>query len=227
MMRLGTWEGRRLSIARDRYFWVGLSKDVEDKLRCCPRCIRAKAPHLPEKAPLVSIATTRPLELVCIDFLGLEVSKGGYQYVLVVTDHFTKYACAFPTRNQEAKTVAKVLMEEYIVHYGVPERIHSDQGGSFEGKVIKHLCAMLGVNKSRTTPYHPEGDGITERFNRTLISMLKTLDPIDKVNWKSHLAPLVHAYNSTRHELTGFSPFYLMFGRTPRLSMDVFQKSTI
>ena len=90
--------------------------------------------------------------------------------------------------------------------------------------MIKHLRAILGVVKLRTTPYRPEGDGITERFNRTLISMLKTLDPVDKCKWKDHVAPLVHAYNCTRHESTGFTPFYLMFGRTPRLSIDVFLK---
>lgn len=215
---------KTLSVARDRYFWVGLAQDVEDKIRHCPRCIRAKTPHLPERAPLTSIRTSRPLELVCMDFLSLETSTGGHQYVLVITDHFTKYACAFPTRNQEAKTVAKILVDNFIVHYGLPERIHSDQGGCFEGKVVKQLCSVLGISKSRTTPYHPEGDGLTERMNRTLISMLKTLDPIKKANWKDYVAPLVHAYNCTRHESTGQTPFFLMFGRTPRMPIDVFLK---
>ena len=87
-----------------------------------------------------------------------------------------------PTQNQEARTVAKALVERFIVHYGIPQRQHSDQGGSFEGKVIKHLRDFLGIVKSHTSPWHPEGDGIMERFNRTLISMLKTLDPIRKAN---------------------------------------------
>jgi transposase InsO family protein len=157
-----------------------------------------------------------------MDFMGLEESKGRFTNVLVITDHYTKYAVAVPTRNQEAKTVAKVLVEQFIVHYGIPERLHSDQGGSFEGKVIYHLCKILGISKSRTTPYHPMGDGITERMNRTLISMLKTLDPVKKQNWKDHVAPLVHAYNCCRHDSTGYTPFYLMFGRCPRLPIDIF-----
>jgi len=118
--------------------------------------------------------------------------------------------------------VAKILVEKFIVHYGIPERLHSDQGANFEGKVIGHLCKLLGMKKSRTTPYHPQGDGITERFNRTLLSMLSTLELPSKINWEEHVAPLVHAYNCTRHDSTGYTPFYLMFGRTARLPIDVF-----
>lgn len=213
---------KTLSVARERFFWVGLTKDIEQKVKSCKRCICAKSPNLPELAPLVNIETSRPLELVCLDFLSLETAVGGYDSILVVTDHFTRYACAYPTRNQEAKTVARILCEEYVVHYGIPERLHSDQGANFQGKVMTQLCKLLGINKSRTTPYHPPGNGMCERFNKTLISMLKTLDPRNKPRWKEHVASLVHAYNCTQHESTHYSPFYLMFGRTPRLAIDVF-----
>lgn len=213
---------KTMSVAQDRFFWIGLSRDIEDKVRKCKRCICAKSPHLPERAPMVSINTTRPMELVCIDFMSLESSRGGYENILVVTDHFTRYAFACPTRNQEAKTVAKILMDQYFVHYGIPERLHSDQAANFQGRVITHLCSMLGIEKSRTTTYHPQGNGTTERFNSTLISMLKTLDPSQKVNWKEYVGSLVHAYNCTRNDSTGYSPFYLMFGRTPRLPIDIF-----
>lgn len=213
---------KTLSVAQERFYWVGLTKDVETKIKTCHRCICAKSPNLPEKAPLTNIITARPMELVCMDFLSLETAVGGYNSILVVTDHFTRYACAFPTRNQEARTVAKVLMEEYFVHYGIPERLHSDQGANFQGRVISHLCKLLGIKKSRTTPYHPQGDGMTERFNKTLISMLKTLDPSQKPRWREHVASLVHAYNCCRHESTQHTPFYLMFGRQPRLAIDVF-----
>ena len=213
---------KTLSIAQERFFWIGLARSVEEKVRHCSTCLRSKAPYLPQYAPLCSIETTRPLELVCMDFLSLEESKGGYKYILVVTDHYTKYAIAYPTRNQEAKTVAKILVEHFIVHYGIPERCHSDRGGSFEGKIIHHLCSMLGVSKSKTSPYHAMGNGVIERYNRTLLSMLRTLDADQKLVWKEHLASLVHAYNCTRHESTGYSPFFLMFGRKPRLAVDIF-----
>jgi transposase InsO family protein len=92
-----------------------------------------------------------------MDFLGLETSKGGYQYILVITDHFTKYALAVPTKNTTARTTAEAFLNNFVVHYGFPKRIHSDQGANFEGKLIKELCELAGMTKSRTTPYHPQG----------------------------------------------------------------------
>ena len=97
------------------------------------------------------------MELLCIDLLSLERSKGGHEHILVVTNHFTSYAQAFPTRNQLAKTTAKILFENFVVHYGFRARIHSDEGRNFESNLIKELCSLAGVHKSRTTPYHPNG----------------------------------------------------------------------
>ena len=159
-------------------------------------------------AELVNITSSQPMALLCIDFLSLERSKGGHEHILVVTDHFTRYAQAFPTRNQLAKTTAKILFENFVVHYGFPARIHSDQGRNFESSLIKELCSLAGVHKSRTTPYHPMGNGMVERFNQTLLKMLGTLEDHQKQDWKSYVAPLVHAYNATRHDSTGFSPSF-------------------
>ena len=162
------------------------------------------------------------MELVCIDFLSLERSKGGHENILVITDHFTRYAQAFPTRNQLAKTTAKVLFDNFIVHYGFPARLHSAQGRNFESSVIRELCSLAGVEKSRTTPYHAMGNGMAERFNQTLLNMLGTLENHQKEDWKSFVAPLVHAYNATKHDSTGYSPYFLMFGRHPRLAIDAY-----
>ena len=214
-------QDRTLSLVRSRFFWPGFELDVQNKVRYCIQCIRRKTFPSPS-AELVNIQSTQPMELVCIDFLSLERSKGGYENILVITDHFTRYAQAFPTRNQLATTTAKVLFENFVVHYGFPARIHSDQGRNFESSVIKELCKLAGVDKSRTTPYHPMGNGMVERFNQTLLNMLGTLEEHQKSDWKSYVAPLVHSYNATRHDSTGFSPFFLMFGRHPRLAVDAY-----
>ncbi|KAK7881930.1 hypothetical protein WMY93_028104 [Mugilogobius chulae] len=196
-----------------------MAADVETKVRTCPRCVRRKA--LPEKAAqLVNIKTTRPFELLCMDYLTLEPDTSNTKDVLVLTDHFTKYAVAIPTANQKARTVAKCLWENFIVHYGIPERLHTDQGPDFESKLIKELCQISGIQKTRTTPYHPRGNPV-ERFNRTLLNMLGTLEQKQKATWKEYVRPMVHAYNCTRNEVTGFTPYELMFGRSPRLPVDI------
>ncbi|XP_061593076.1 uncharacterized protein LOC133457765 [Cololabis saira] len=210
---------RTLDLARDRFYWPKMSSTVEEKIRACDRCVRRKTP-VERAAPMVNIRTSRPLELVCMDFLSVEPDRSNTKDILVITDHFTKYALAIPTPNQKATTVAKCLWDHFIVHYGFPEKLHSDQGPDFESRTIKELCVMAGIKKTRTTPYHPKGNPV-ERFNRTLLQMLGTLDNKDKSHWRDYVKPLAHAYNCTKHEVTGFSPYELMFGRKPRLPVDL------
>ena len=130
----------------------------------------------------VPIISAFPRDLVCIDYLGLERSKGGYENILVVTDHYTKYSQAFPTRNQTVQTTNKILYEEFFLHYGFPARLHSDQGANCMSRTIQHLCGLAGVRKNRTTPYHPVGNGQTKQFKRTLLNMLETLEESQKID---------------------------------------------
>lgn len=210
---------RTVDLVRARFCWPRMSSEVEETIRTCERCLRRKA-RAERTAPLVNIETSRPLELVCMDYLSLEPDGRGTKNILVITDHFTKYAVAVPTPDQKEKTVAKALWNNFLVHYGIPERLHNDQGRNFESAVIKNLCVLLEIKKSRTTPYHPRGNPV-ERFNRTLLAMLGTLEEVDKVKWRDHVQPLVHAYNCTKNDTTGFSPYQLMYGRQPNLPIDV------
>ena len=198
---------RTISLLRYRFYWPGMSANVDQWIKGCRRCLCRKF-ATNQRAPLVNIKTTQPLELVSMDVLTLEPSRGNLQHILVVIDHFTRYAQAYPTRNMTAKTTADVFFNNFIIHYGMPQRIHSDQGANFESHLIKELCTLTGIKKSRTTPYHPMGNGMCERFNMTLLNMLGTLSVEQKKDWKSHVGSLVHAYNCTRHEATGQSPYF-------------------
>ncbi|KAG1940743.1 interleukin-1 receptor accessory protein-like 1-A [Pimephales promelas] len=211
---------KTIEFIRNRFYWPKMGVEVEKYIKNCGRCITRKA--LPQRAaPLKQITSQGPLDLVCIDFLSLEPDSQGFANILVVTDHFTRYAQAFPAKDQKATTVAKILCERYFVHYGLPARIHSDQGRDFESKLIQDLLMMLGICKSRTSPYHPQGDPQPERFNRTLLSMLGTLDPKQKQKWSQKISQLVHAYNCSQNDATGYSPYLLMFGREARLPVDI------
>ena len=151
----------------------------------------------------------------------LEPSKGNIENVLVITDHFTRYALAYASKTQTAQATARILWDNFICHYGFPEQFISDQGRNFESDLIQELCKIAGVKKLHTTPYHPQSNGQCERFNSTLCNMLGTLSDEEKSDWKSHLGCMTHAYNCTKHASTTYSPYYLMFGRHPRLPIDV------
>ncbi len=212
---------RTLYLARQRFFWLGLEKDVREYVKCCRRCVISKTPEPEGRAPLENIITTEPLELVCIDFWSAEDSANRSLDVLVVTDHFTKMANAFLCPNQSAKAVAHQLWHNYFCVYGFPGRIHSDRGANFESALIAELLNIAGVQKSRTTPYHPMGNGACERMNRTLGNMIRALPAKTKHKWPQVLKSLTFAYNCTIHETTGYAPFLLMFGRIPRLPIDL------
>ena len=210
---------RTLSLLRERFFWPGMQAEAMQHVLKCTRCLRRKTPS--HVAPLQPIHVTQPLELVHMDYLSLEPSKGNIENVLVITDHFTRYALAYPSKTQTAQATARILWDNFICHYGFPKKFISDQGRNFESDLIKELCKIAGVKKLHTTPYHPQGNGQCERFNSTLCNMLGTLSEEEKSDWKSYLGCMTHAYNCTKHASTTYSPYYLMFGRHPRLPIDV------
>ena len=210
---------RTLSLLRERFYWPGMQEEATQYVMHCSRCLRRKTP--PQVAPLQPILVTQPLELVHMDYLSLEPSKGNIENVLVITDHFTRYALAYPSKTQTAQATAGILWDNFICHYGFPERFISDQGRNFESDLIKELCKIAGLKKVHTTPYHPQGNGQCERFNSNLCNMLGTLSEEEKSDWKSHLGCMTHAYNCTKHASTTYSPYYLMFGRHPRLPIDI------
>ena len=212
---------RVIDLAKARFYWPQMATNIENFIMKKCKCIKDKKPNIPEKAALVSVKSMSPFEIVSVDFLHLDVCRGGFEYLLVVTDHFTRYAQAFPTKNNKARTAAEKIFNEVVLNFGFPKQIHHDQGKEFDNKIWKHLQELGGIKSTRTTPYHPMGNGQVERMNRTLLNMLKTLNEYQKKNWKDHIKHLVWAYNNTKHKTTGFTPHYLMFGREGKLPIDI------
>ena len=211
---------RTLALLRSRCYWPGMSADVAKWCQECERCQVAKDVHPTAHSYMGHLLASRPNEILAIDYTTLEPAQNGVENVLVMTDVFSKYTIAVPTRDQRAPTVARVLVSEWFFKFGVPARLHSDQGRNFESLLIQQLCGLYGIVKTRTTPYHPAGNGQCERFNRTLHNLLRTLPLSRKRDWNSCLPQVLYCYNTTPHQATGESPFFLMFGQEPRLPVD-------
>ena len=164
--------------------------NVGSYIDSCPRCLRGKSQ--PDVAPLLNIVGTQPLELIHLDYLQIEPSKGNFENVLIVTYHFTRYAQAYPSKTQTALVTDILFWNNFIMHYGFPTKLISDHGYKFESKLIVSLCQVAGVQKLRTSPYHPQTNEQCERFNSTLLNMLGTLTSEQKKDWKTYVPALVH-----------------------------------
>ncbi|XP_068122518.1 uncharacterized protein [Hyperolius riggenbachi] len=204
---------------RKRFYCLQMEGVIKKVCRECLTCNTNQGTE--PKLPLVKWRTSAPLEVVAVDFLSLDTAQDGRSSVLVMIDHFTKFAVAIPTRDQTAVTAAKHLWNDFIQTYGCPQRIHSDQGPCFKSRLMQELCQLYNIKKSHTTPYHPQGNGVCERFNRTLIQKIRSLEQEKKQRWPVYIKELVWAYNHTVHDATGYAPFHLFFGREDGGPLDV------
>ena len=211
---------RALDLPKDRFYWAGMSTNIENHIQTCDRCLCFKSK--PQKTELYPITSIHLLESVHMYFCTVELGKTGKDISkLVITDHFTQYAQAFVTSSQTARVVAQTLWDKFFMHSGLPEKILSVQGCNFESRLIAEQCEISKVKKLCTTPYRPQCNGQYECFNATLMSVIGTLPTEAKINWQEQLPILVHAYNCSHLNVTGFSHFYLMLGRQSMLPINM------
>ena len=137
--------------------------------------------------------------------------------ILMMTNHFMRYALVVVTKEQTAKMAAKVLYEHFIAVFGAPAKLLSDRGANFTSALVEELCPAFGIQKCQTTAYHTQCNGQVECFHQMLFCMIGKLACDKKAQWEQHLLELLQAYNSTRSVVTEFSPHYLMFRRCPHL----------
>ena len=188
----------------------------------CQQCQKRNPPPPHPLAPLDTIKATQPFERLSWDIMGpLPTSDKGNKYIRVITDLFTKWVEAFLLKDTTTNTLATVMLNEIVCHYGEPSSYHSDQGANLCSGVIHSLCQLLGISTTRTSAYHPEGNGQVERFNRTLEAMLAKIIQDDQHDWDSLLPKALFAYRTAVHDSTHFSPFHLTFGRSPQLPIDL------
>jgi hypothetical protein len=198
-----------------RYFWwPGYTKDIKLWCKECLICQQVKTGLGRKHAILKQLPVGFTLERVAADIIGpLPETKKGNKYILVIMDYFTKWAEAIALSDQTAVTVADAFVTEFICRLGCPQQFHSDQGPCFRAQVLQQVCELLEIYKTQTTPYHPQSDGLVEKFNGTLQNMLKTVTKERMEDWDEALPYVMMAYRSTPQESTGCSPNLLMLGR--------------
>ena len=200
-----------------RSYWPGWKRDTEHWCRTCESCQSRKSPSQSRRAPMQTILPGRPFQRVTMDILGpLPKTERGNKYILVIGDYFTKWMEAIPIPDMEATTVSRKFVDNFICQFGCPDQIHTDQGRNFA--TSNQCCSrisgrLLNIEKTRTTPYHPQSDRLVERFNRTLLNMLSITATEDPDNWDLQLPQLMCAYRTSIQETTNSTPYHLVFGR--------------
>ena len=212
---------RTTARVQDRFYWPTLVEDVRQYCLSCPICQERKSPKTGPQGLLQPIVTTEPWEMMAMDIWGPTPTTTiqGNRYVLVISDHFSKWVELFPLPDKRAITIAKQLFH-VVGRFGAPRTLLSDQGKEFTATVVAELCALLGIHRVTTTAYHPQTDGLVERFNATMAQMLSAYTSEDQKDWDEFLPTVALAYNSSIHSSTGFSPYRLLFGRETPLPMD-------
>ena len=205
---------------RRSYWWQGMRSDVRKHCRSCLPCATRRGVGRATHPPLQPIPVGGPFHCIGVDILKLPLTYDGNQYVLVFLDYLTKWVEAFPIKDQKAETVARVLVEEVICRHGAPERLLSDRGSNFLSELVAEVCRLMQIKKINTSGYHPQTDGLVERFHRTLISMLSRYVEKHARDWDHYLPYMLYAYRVTAQESTRESPFFLLYGRDARQPLE-------
>ena len=211
---------RTLQAIRVQLDWPGIVKDVYKLCASCPICQKS-GPAILSKAPLQPLPIIKdPFSRVAMDVFGpLTRTKVGNKYVLVLMDYTSKWPEAYALRNVTTETVIKCLID-MTARIGIPEEVLTDNGSNFVSKTMREYCTTMGIEQIKTSPYHPQTDGMVERFNATFKRLLRKLTKNPKVEWDECLPYVLWAYRGTVHQTTGFSPYQMLYGRPMRVPLD-------
>ena len=213
-------ERRAFELLKRRYWWRTMRTDVRRHCRSCLICASRDGTGRPLRPNLQPIPVSGPFNRIGVDVLQLPHTYNGNRYAIVFSDYLTKWPEVFRSPDQKAETIARLLVEQIVSRHGVPEQILSDRGQNFLSELMLEVCKLLGTKKINTTGYHPQTDGLIERLNRTLISMLSKCVTKHGRDWDERLPYILFAYRVSVHESAKESPFYLLYGRDARLPTE-------
>jgi hypothetical protein len=217
---MGSHLGLKRTYARmtQDYYWPGMYKDVRAWILDCDHCTTKKSFPDKKMGLMKSISTNRPFQIVGTDILGpLPASNSGNRYILTFTDHFTKWVEGYAIPEASAKQIAQHFVKEIVFRHGCPERLLSDRGPAFIGELMTEITHELEIHALKTSAFHPQTNGQTERFNRTLMNMLAMYTEAHQKDWDTYLPYVLHAYRTSVHTSTGETPYFLMYGRDAKM----------
>lgn len=224
---MGGHLGKKKTTSRiqQRFYWPTIHRDVADFCRSCEVCQKFRRQQK-TKAPMMPLPViAEPFQRIAMDIVGpLPRSRSGNRYVLVVCDYATRYPEAVPMKTIDAGAVAEDLIKIFS-RVGLPKEILTDQGSNFQSELLAELYRLLHISPLRTTPYHPQTDGLVERFNKTLKDMLKKAAVEEGKDWDKLIPYLLFVYREVPQESSGFSPFELLYGREVRGPLDILKES--
>ena len=196
--------------------------DVSHRYRSCCDCAMRKSSRNRHKAPLLPIPVQDAFDRVACDIIGpFPVSKAGNRYVVVFSEYLTKWVECFLVPSIEASVIARLLVDEIFCRQGAPRTRLSDRGSNFLSSLVSEVCKLLNTKEVNTTAYHPQTDGLVERFNNTLAEAISSFLSSNQQDWDVYLPAIHFAYRTSPSVTTGDSPFYLLYGREPHLQPDV------
>ena len=196
----------------EHWYWKGMHKDIMSFCRNCLQCVFVSGSGWHVKPPLHPIPVNRPFQVLGVDIMDLPITERGNKHVLVFQDCFSKWPLVYAVSNQKAITLVELLTKEVIPLFGVPEALLSDRGTNLLSHLMSDVCSRLGTVKLNTTAYHPECNGMVERFNHMLKAMLHKHVSRFGMQWDQYLSGVLWAYRNTPHDTAGKKPSYLLFG---------------
>ncbi len=218
---------RTQNTIKEYFHWDQMRPSIQQELDKCSACNLSKKKQQKHKGQRYPRIATRPFETISCDLVGaLPITDKGNRYILTIMDRFTRYTVAVPLQRQTAEAVIQALLENWIYIYGAPEKILSDNGTQFASAIFDVVCKTLGIRQKFATVYHPEANGMIERFHQYMKQKLaikaytKQLDYWNEANWDTYLASIVYSYNASVHTVTNFAPFKLLYGRNVKLNID-------
>ena len=215
---LRTWHN-----LKNKYYWPNMKHVIAQYIKSCRQCSQFNVSRQKPPGLLQPIEPPNDVfQIIGMDWWGpTQKSLTGNRYVLVITDRLSNYVIARASPTNTAQDTARILMEELILHHGPPDKIITDQGLHFNNDLLQAISTLIGSKHIFSTTYHPQTNGQTERWNSTFSAQLAKYCNVDHNNWDVYLPSVVYAYNHGVHQTTGFTPYQLAFGRTPRNSFDL------